>query len=130
MPVVTLEGKHMPVVTTLARQRVFFFDNLLVRIHFIIVMIRWTGIAPWEFEFPFSGSFTSTFLGWRDTIDCDSQPSDSRRGIGGSWPKGTQFLKLTCWGCGKNPSTLEFSFSSSSLLLSSLELSDSKVYAP
>ena len=27
-----------------------------VRIHFIIVMIRWTGLAPWEFEFPFPGS--------------------------------------------------------------------------
>ena len=38
-------------------------DNLLVRIHFIIVMIRWTGLAPWEFEFPFSGSLTPTFLG-------------------------------------------------------------------
>jgi len=25
-------------------------DNLLVRSHFIIVMIRWTGLAPWEFE--------------------------------------------------------------------------------
>ena len=23
-----------------------FIDNLLVRIHFIIVMIRWTGLAP------------------------------------------------------------------------------------
>jgi len=31
-------------------------DNLLVRIHFIIVMIRWTGLAPWEFEFPFPGA--------------------------------------------------------------------------
>jgi len=41
----------------------FFIDNLLVRIHFIIVMIRWTGLAPWEFEFPFPGSLTSTFLG-------------------------------------------------------------------
>ena len=39
-----------------------FIDNLLVRIHFIIVMIRWTGLAPWEFEFPFPGSLTSTFL--------------------------------------------------------------------
>jgi len=29
-------------------QREFFIDNLLVRIHFIIVMIRWTGFAPWE----------------------------------------------------------------------------------
>ena len=28
--------------------RKFFIDNLLVRIHFIIVMIRWTGLAPWE----------------------------------------------------------------------------------
>ena len=34
-------------------EREFFIDNLLVRIHFIIVMIRWTGLAPWEFEFPF-----------------------------------------------------------------------------
>jgi len=31
----------------------FFIVNLLVRIHFIIVMIRWTGLAPWEFYFPF-----------------------------------------------------------------------------
>ena len=25
-------------------------------------MIRWIGLAPWEFEFPFPGSHTSTFL--------------------------------------------------------------------
>ena len=37
-------------------------DNLLVRIHFTIVMIRWTGLAPWELEFPFPGSLTATFL--------------------------------------------------------------------
>ena len=42
--------------------REFFTDNLLVRIHFIIVMIRWTGLVPWQFEFPFPGSLTSTFL--------------------------------------------------------------------
>ena len=30
------------------RERDFFIDNLLVRIHFIIVMIKWTGLAPWE----------------------------------------------------------------------------------
>ena len=35
------------------REREFFIDNLLVRIHFIVVMIRWTGLAPWEFESPF-----------------------------------------------------------------------------
>ena len=44
------------------RKREFFVDNLLVQIHFIIVMIRWTGLVPWEFEFPFPGSLTSTFL--------------------------------------------------------------------
>ena len=26
-------------------------------------MSRWTGLAPWEFESPFPGSLTSTFLG-------------------------------------------------------------------
>ena len=50
------------VVDPKPQQRAFFIDNLLVRIHFIIVMIRWTGLAPWEFEFPFPGSLTSTFL--------------------------------------------------------------------
>ena len=35
----------------------------------IIVIIRWTGFAPWEFEFPFPGSLTSTFLvGRRETV--------------------------------------------------------------
>jgi len=43
-------------------EREFFIDNLPVRIHFIIAMIRWTGLVPWEFEFPFPGSLTSTFL--------------------------------------------------------------------
>ena len=46
-------------------ERDFFVDNIMVRIHFIIVMIRWTGLAPWEFEFPFPGSLTSTFLAVR-----------------------------------------------------------------
>ena len=26
-------------------------------------MIWWTGLAPWEFEFPFPGSLISAFLG-------------------------------------------------------------------
>ena len=30
----------------LPSERDFFIDNLLVRIHFIVVMIRWTGLAP------------------------------------------------------------------------------------
>jgi len=43
--------------------RELFIDNLLVRIHLFIAMIRWTGLAAWEFEFPFLGSLTCTFLG-------------------------------------------------------------------
>ena len=46
-----------------AREKDFFIDNLLVRIHLIIAMIRWTGLAPWAFKFPFPGSLISTFLG-------------------------------------------------------------------
>ena len=44
------------------REKEFFIDDLLVRNRFIIVMIWWTGLAQWVFEFPFPGSLTSTFL--------------------------------------------------------------------
>ena len=37
-------------------------DKLLVRIHFIIEIIWWTGLAPWDFEFSFPGSLISIFL--------------------------------------------------------------------
>ena len=40
----------------------FFTDNLLVRIRFIIEMIWWNGLSPWEFEFPFPGSLIFTIL--------------------------------------------------------------------
>ena len=30
--------------------------------HFIIVIIRWTCLAPWELKFPFPSDLTSTFL--------------------------------------------------------------------
>ena len=43
-------------------EREMFIDNLLVRIHFIIVVMRWTGPAPWELEFTFPGSLAFTFL--------------------------------------------------------------------
>jgi hypothetical protein len=33
-----------------SREREVFLDNLLVRIRFIIEMIWWTGLTPWEFE--------------------------------------------------------------------------------
>ena len=32
----------------LTSEREFLIDNLLVRIHSIIVMIRWSGLAQWE----------------------------------------------------------------------------------
>jgi len=41
------------------REREFFIDNLLVRIH---RCFWWTVLAPWELEFPFPGSLISTFL--------------------------------------------------------------------
>ena len=43
-------------------EREFIIDKILARIHFIVVMIRWTGLAPWAFEFSVPGSLTSTFL--------------------------------------------------------------------
>jgi len=55
-------GPQSPDPEAGAVEREFFIDNLLVRIHCIIVMIRWTGLAPWGFEFPFPGSLTSAFL--------------------------------------------------------------------
>ena len=56
------EAFGTPARTYQEREREFFIDNQLVRTHCIIVMIRWTSLAPWEFEFPFPGSLTSTFL--------------------------------------------------------------------
>ena len=47
-------------VKTWTERSEFLIDNLLVRIHFTIPIIRWPGLAPWEFESPFPGSFTST----------------------------------------------------------------------
>ena len=47
-------------------EREFFIDNLLVRIHYIILVIRWTGLAPWESEFPFPGSLECTYLAPRE----------------------------------------------------------------
>ena len=59
-------------------EREFFIDSLLVRILFIILMIWWAGLALWEFEFPFPGSRTSTFLVWPVAL---WNPSQIRRGV-------------------------------------------------
>ena len=70
--------------------REFFVDNLLVRIHFIIMMIRWTGLAPWVFEFPFPGSLTSTFLVSTKACQMPSAP--------GTWlTDNSQVVVLNLW---------------------------------
>ena len=46
-----------------ATERDFFIDKPLVRIHYIIEMIWWAGLEPWELKFPFPGSLISAFLG-------------------------------------------------------------------
>ena len=63
-----------------ARDREFVIDNLLVRILFIIVLIRWTGLAPWEFEFPFPGGRWGRQRSRRWTCT-DQTPSTSRPGM-------------------------------------------------
>ena len=68
---VTTRSDHKNVSSCIGcAEREFFIDNLLVRIHLIIVMIRWTGLAPSEFEFPFPGSLTSAFLAVTTRSDC------------------------------------------------------------
>ena len=58
-------------------------EQVLVRIYFIIVMIRWTGLALWELEFPFSGSLTSTFLGAMCVLKLEYPLY--RRALGAAW---------------------------------------------
>ena len=56
-------------VFRVAEEREFLIDNPLVRIHFIIVLIRWTSLAPFEFEFSFPSSLTSAvFIGVRKGV--------------------------------------------------------------
>ena len=43
----------------LLREREFFVDEQLVRIHFITEMVQRTGLAPWVFELPFPGILKS-----------------------------------------------------------------------
>ena len=46
---------NRPSVPGLQGGRELCIDNLLVRIHFMIMMIRWTGLASWELKFLFPG---------------------------------------------------------------------------
>jgi len=41
-------------------EKEFLIDNLLVRLHFIIEIFQWTGLAPWESESLIPGRLIST----------------------------------------------------------------------
>ena len=62
-PVARVKKKKRETCACRDAEKDFFIGNLLVRIHFIIEMIRWTGFAPWESELSFPGSLTSALLG-------------------------------------------------------------------
>ena len=88
-------------------EKEFFIDNLLVRIHFIIVMIRWTGLAPWEFELTFPGSLTSTFPCPGYGTKPDYRPKTQNRTTEALIPRPETFRGLgfgSVWQ-GVNPST-------------------------
>ena len=48
------------------REREFFIHNLLIRIHFVIEMMWWMGLATWRFEIHFQGHLISTFQSVRE----------------------------------------------------------------
>jgi len=64
-------------------EREFFIDNLLVRIHFIIGMIRWTGLASWEFEFPLQENIAMTLerMAKSHVVDSSTPPPLSRERV-------------------------------------------------
>jgi len=57
MPDVLLRpGKTFEPFLGETKEKEFLIGNLLERIHFVIEMIWWTGLAPWEFESPFQAA--------------------------------------------------------------------------
>ena len=82
--------------------REFFIDNLLVRIYFIIVMIRWTGLAPWEFEFPFSGGRHIRQAGVHRAVDVRSSARDASQTphLRGE-PRGAECARTGVLTCGR-----------------------------
>ena len=79
MTCVLARGGPVPKQSSHLRERESFIDNLLVQIRFIIMMIRWTGLAPWEFEFPFPDSLTSSSLADRLCANADHGRENGRK---------------------------------------------------
>ena len=49
-------------------------------LHFIIEIIWWTGLAPWEIEFPLPGGLMSTFLHQaQDQLDSEARSPREER---------------------------------------------------
>jgi len=68
-------------------------DDLLVRIQFVVVLIRWTGLAPWDFGFPFPGSRISTF---RETLNPEWGMEYMVDHLNEVWNAGLSVLGLRC----------------------------------
>ena len=69
--------------------REFFIDNLL---------ICWTGLAPWEFKFPFPGSLVSAFLGM-DTSNLGMRQYLTRLLRGRGTSQGQRWCRRDPCGC-------------------------------
>ena len=55
-------------------------------VHFIIEMIRWAGLAPCEFEFPFPASLIPTFLWWGAILAGKASCKEDERAAGAGSP--------------------------------------------
>ena len=87
------KGQMAPRVVWLqGQERDFFIDNLLVRIRLFIEMIWWTGLASWDFEFPFPGGLASTFLGMR-LVSSRAVPLHLPRGLNLRVYRGTSLIR-------------------------------------
>ena len=86
------------------REREFFIDNLMAQIHFVVEMIRWTGLAQCEAKFPVPGSLTSTFLAPLQVLSIFSAaarpPTSARSGC-----KSPLYISLICTACRHIPTT-------------------------
>ena len=133
----------------MAVDRAFFIDNVLIRIHFIIEMIWWTGLVPW-FEFPFPGSLISIYLhvlrdgsGAVPARDVRGEALHQQLSVAQSRQSNPPLGALTvvAASCPRRPNCAcpqgvgpclraMVACLVSSVLLSSLELSDTQVYEP
>ena len=114
------------------REREFFIDNLPVRVQVIIVMIGWTGRAPWVFELSVPGGLTSIFLGGGDQCAVEEHEGgeDGRRVDVGVQPADPH-LMYTGTHLSRSLSFLLFLFLALSLSLSlSLSLALSLALSP